>query len=92
MPKAVDILTTAAGLVGGERDRLHGDKHQTFTNIARLWNAYLMIRRDAASELTAKDAAVMMMLLKAARMESGLTNPDDAVDAAGYAAIAGELA
>ena len=42
--------------------------------------------------ITARDAALMMMLLKVARTKTGTYNPDDYVDAAGYSAIAAEVA
>ena len=42
--------------------------------------------------LTGADAANMMELLKIARRKAGAHNPDDYVDAAGYAAIAHECA
>lgn len=39
--KASDICDRAAELVGGNRNEVHGDIHETHTNIAALWNAYL---------------------------------------------------
>jgi hypothetical protein len=94
--KAEDIATKAAALVSGDRAATHGDKADNFGNIATYWNAFLLTRADNdaaryAVHLTGADVAKMMALLKLARMESGKFNPDDAVDACGYAAIAGEL-
>jgi hypothetical protein len=90
--KATDIAAKAAELIGGDREQTHGDKRVNFDNIAAYWNAFLcMTDRGGFIELTAADVAKMMALLKLARMESGEFNPDDAVDACGYAAIAGEL-
>ncbi len=90
--RACDIAAKAAGLVGGERDRQHGAKHDNFSRIATVWNAWLSIRRDPASPLDAHDIGVMMALMKAARTQSGALNLDDYVDMAGYAACAGEVA
>ncbi len=90
--KAGDILTTAAGLVGGDRQETHGDKRQNHDNIAALWNAYLGIRKEPAAPLNAQDVAHLMALLKVARTQLGADNIDDAVDGAAYLAIAGELA
>lgn len=84
--KASDILMRAAALVGGERDRQHGDKLENHENIARLWSAFLGI------EISAVQAALMLNLLKVARTKTGDLNPDDFVDMAGYAACAGEIA
>ena len=98
--QAVEILTTAAQLVGGDRAKTHGAKHPNHENIARLWNAYLVnagvIHSDefgASQLLDATDAANMMILLKIARTQSGGThNADNYIDAAGYAGVAGECA
>jgi hypothetical protein len=89
--KASEIAMKVAGLVDGEREKSHGTKADNFNNIARLWNAWLDVR-FGASGLSGADVAKLMALLKIARMESGEFNEDDAVDACGYAAIAGELA
>ena len=98
--KAVEIATKAAELVGGERDRQHGDKTVNFENIATLWTAYLCARGllyfDGPSGETATleplDVAQMMTLMKIARTMSGEHNPDDYIDGAGYQACAGEIA
>lgn len=95
MKKAGEILETAAQLVDGERARLHGDKVANHWNIADLWSAYLRImqRRCSVDGVDAIDVANMMILLKVARTVSGGDhNLDNYVDAAGYAAVAGEIA
>lgn len=86
---AEGILRNAADLIGGDRNDQHGDRSVCLSNIATLWNAYLEIRKPGP--LSAKDVAIMMSLLKIARMESGSVNPDNAIDGAGYLALAGEL-
>lgn len=89
---AHDTLSKAAELVGGDRARQHGDKLENMTKIATLWNAWLLIRRNPASELTAFDVAQMMALMKKARTQSGSYNPDDLIDDAGYTGVAAEIA
>jgi hypothetical protein len=89
--RSEEILSTAAKLVSGDRDRTHGNKRDNFQNIARMWNAWLVCRKDVTSELDENDVAAMMALLKLARTQSGLPNADDYVDLAGYAACMGEL-
>jgi hypothetical protein len=89
---AVDLATRAAELVGGDRDRQHGSKHDNFRRIAELWTAYLNIRRNPTAPLSAVDVALMMALLKTARTQSGAVNPDDFIDMIGYAACGGEIA
>jgi hypothetical protein len=88
--KAVEIITKAGELVGGDRAQTHGDKHRNFANIASLWNAYLAAKNGAA--IDASDVGHMMALLKIARTQSGAMNDDDAIDAIGYIACAGEIA
>lgn len=88
---AEGILRNAADLISGDRNDQHGDRSVCLSNIATLWNAFLEVRRDHGSKLTPKDVAIMMSLLKIARMESGSVNPDNAIDGAGYLALAGEL-
>ncbi len=83
--KAQETLKTAASLISGDRARKHGDAQENHDNIARLWSAYL------GKNLDAHDVACMMVLLKIARTQTGAINPDNYVDMAGYAAIAGEL-
>lgn len=81
-----EILNTAITIVSEDRAKSHGDKFVNHANIASLWSSYKNI------EITAKDVAVMMALLKIARTKTGEHNRDDYVDACGYMAIAGEIA
>ena len=98
--QAVEILTTAANLVGGDRAKTHGDKYINHGKIASLWNAYLenagiVVRYENGTgiALDPTDVANMMILLKIARTQSGGThNDDNYIDAAGYAGVAGECA
>lgn len=83
--KTSEILQTAEKLVNGNRDRTHGDKAVNHKNIASLWSSYLEVK------ITAKDVAILMVLLKLARTKAGEHNIDDYIDACGYSAIAGEL-
>lgn len=87
---AVDLIQKAGDLVGGDRAQTHGDKHRNFSNIAGLWNAYLEAK--GGLPINASDVGNMMALLKIARTQSGRINDDDAIDAIGYIACAGEIA
>ena len=90
---AVELLTEAAELVGGDREASHGDKLENHAKIARLWNAYLAIRPARPKDpLSALDVAHMMVLLKVARTQLGGFNEDDWRDMAGYAGVAAEIA
>jgi hypothetical protein len=88
--EAGSILTEAADIVQGARNATHGDKERSFQAIAEMWQAYLDARKDGGI-ITAVDVAWMMTLLKIVRSVQGQFVRDHAVDAAGYAAIAGEI-
>lgn len=83
---ALDTLTQALNLVGGDRAKQHGCLVESHSNVATLWSAYLGV------PVTTHQAAVMMALLKVARTKAGAHNPDDYIDLAGYAAIAAQIA
>ena len=87
--EAHKILTDAAALVGGDRAKSHGDKIINHQKIAMLWNAFIKIRRDPVAPLQAEDVALLMGLLKIASTQAGAFNPDDLIDLAGYAGVAG---
>lgn len=54
--------------------------------------AFLPVRAHLGMEITAEDVAVMMALLKIARIGTGTATDDSWVDLAGYAACGGEIA
>lgn len=91
---ASEILTRAAEIVAGDRERTHGSKEHNFAAIAALWNGYFAARRvwKGDAPLTGEDVAALMVTFKVARSLGGAHNPDDWLDMAGYAAIGGQLA
>lgn len=84
--KRATILDTAKRLITGDREQEHGSPRETFTRIADLWSGYLGYTVSPA------DVAVMMGLLKAARLRKNPGSGDGWVDACGYFALGGELA
>jgi len=89
---AAKILRDAADIVEGVRNTTHGSKERSFQVIADFWNVHLTGRKEGRdAPITPRDVAWMMNELKIARAIQGEMIPDHAVDAAGYAAIAGEL-
>lgn len=91
--KAQQHLDEAAGLIGGDRARQHGDVRALHEQVAQLWTAYLEPQRvPLAAPLEARDVLAMMALLKLARAQHGDFNRDDYVDALGYVALAGQVA
>lgn len=81
-----DILDKAKECVCGQRVTDYGKPEDNFARIANLWNAYL-----GSDIVDSKDVAIMMALLKIARIKSGNGSDDSFVDLAGYAACAGEI-
>ena len=81
-----EILKKANECVMGDREQDYGSPESNFELIANLWSAYLDF------DITAVDVAMMMSLLKVARVKSGRTHEDNFIDLAGYAACAGEIA
>lgn len=78
------ILAEAEKCVCTDREQQYGG----FALIARLWREYL----DTNKPITAHDVAIMMALLKIARIRSRTFKEDSYVDACGYIACAGEIA
>lgn len=84
-----NILTEATTLTAGDRNKAYGEPHDNLTNMARLVQAYLFGKHGIEVDLDSEDMAWIMLLLKIARASTGYKH-DNYVDAAAYAAIAGE--
>ena len=69
-----------------------GAENDNFAFIAELWESYLRRIVPAHVCLRPMDVAIMMTLLKIARIGTGTQTEDSFVDLAGYAACAAELA
>lgn len=80
-----EILDKAKACVCGQRQEDYGSPESNFKTIAELWTTYCGHKFDAV------DVAMMMALMKIARIKSGRTE-DSFVDLAGYAACGGEIA
>ncbi len=81
-----EILDKAKMCVCGHREKEYGSPENNFKTIAGLWSVY------KGSSFTAEDVAIMMALLKIARIKTGTGTEDSFVDLAGYAACGAELA
>lgn len=81
-----ECLDAAAKAVLTDRAREYGHPEDCFGLIAALWSRYT--ERDISSA----DVAVMMILLKIARIEGNPRHADSWVDIAGYAACGAECA
>lgn len=83
--KRAEVLQQAEKCVCGKREQDYGSPENNFTLIAMLWSVY------TGNTYTAEDVAMMMALLKVARIKSGTGTADSFVDLAGYAACAAEI-
>ena len=81
-----EILDTAKEYVTKDRAATHGDMEDNFGVIAQYWSVHLN------HTVTSVDVAVMMSLLKVARIRSNPQNADNWIDAAGYVSCGGEIA
>ena len=91
-PSAKEIALRAADLVGGDRAVTHGGKLDNHARIADVWNGILSAAgKKPFRPLDAHDVANLMEGMKIARRYTGAFNPDDYIDGAGYAAVAGEV-
>ena len=81
-----DILDGAKKCVCEDRESQYGSPEDSFKLIADFWSSYL----DYA--ISADDVAMMMTLLKIARIAGGRFKADSYIDACGYIACAGEIA
>ena len=83
-----DILEEAIELINGDRNNDYGDPLDDFSTTASLWQTYLsrtITARDGLN-LQAHDVAILMSLLKIARMSWSPTKRDHWADLAGYTA------
>lgn len=83
--KRDEILEAARVCACGESEQDYGTPEDSFGLIGQLWTAYM------GTLFTSKDVAMLMALLKVARIKTG-DKADSFVDLAGYAACAGEIA
>jgi hypothetical protein len=79
------VLDTAKEYVTKDRAADHGNMENNFSTIGKYWSVHLGV------DVSATDVAVMMTLLKAARIKSNPSHPDNWVDACGYMACGGEI-
>jgi len=81
-----DILKEAERIITKDRAATHGNAEDSFAMIGKMWGAYLGIN------VLPHDVAMLMVLFKAVRFRGNPTNSENALDAVGYSALAGEIA
>ena len=88
-----DILHAAEKCVCGQREQDYGTPEDNFETIAELWETYLSracVDEAGGVYIDANDVAMMMALLKIARIAAGGGKADSWIDLAGYAACGAE--
>jgi hypothetical protein len=89
-PYRARILHDAANLITGDRQKDYGPPEENFQRIAEFWTTRLRRKLLPDEEITAREVAELMILLKVARMIQSPTE-DSYKDAAGYAGIGAEI-
>jgi len=98
--KSKELLSAASDLIGGQRAEDYGDKYVNHMRIAKLWHMWLWNRtatweeeqEDPQLDITPYDVAMMMLLVKVARLMHSPGHQDSHIDIAGYASILEEIA
>jgi len=80
-----DILDEAKRLTESDRQEVYGSPLANHARIASFWTTYLEV------EITPSQVAIMMGLVKVARLIQSAEHLDSFIDLAAYASIAGEL-
>lgn len=81
----LSVMEEAHALVNGERAASYGHPQLNFDRITKLWNAYLWGRAEGQNApISAKDHAIMMILVKVARLQQTPDHRDSLVDICGY--------
>lgn len=80
-----DALDIAKQLICGQRETDYGNANDSFKEIAAYWSVYLGIT------ISSEDVALMMSLMKIARISTGKGTADSFIDAIGYIALGAEI-
>lgn len=79
-----DFLNKVADIVTKDRNNQYGEPETSFKVIAQLWSIWL------GKDIEEYDVAVLMILMKAARMKHKVKE-DSWLDIAGYSSLGSEL-
>jgi len=82
-------LDEAKAAICGDRDLAYGQPEDNFARIATMWNAWWDVRQSGPFD--SADVAIMLGLMKDARLANNKQHPDSWRDKAGYAACGYEI-
>ena len=85
------VLNMVAECVCHDRNIAYGEPEDNFRLIAALWTEYLMAKGLINAPLASEDVAMLMCLLKIARIATSVPKLDSYVDLAGYAVCGGAI-
>ncbi len=85
------VMKEALDIINGDRQADYGGPEDSFNAIASFWSAYLWHTAGVDYEITAKDVARMMALMKMARLTNHPGHRDSYVDVIGYMGIAAHM-
>ena len=92
MTEREKLLREAIKTVTQDRQTQYGEPENNLQMIADMWNTYLRQAMGMSGiDISAKDASIMMVLLKIARSTTGKNKADNYTDMCGYAALAYEM-
>ena len=83
--KRAEMLDKCKEIVMGARQENYGSPESNFQKIADYWSLYLEV------DVEAHDVALMMVLMKLARLQNKADHEDSWIDIAGYAANGCEI-
>lgn len=89
-----ELLNKAAEITKGARQEHYGTPEDNFKRIAEYWQTYLRQTQPDGEEIYIEphDVAIMMILMKTARLAADYLHDDSWLDIAGYAACGSECA
>lgn len=91
------ILDEAKNIINGARQDQYGNPEDSFSVIGDFWSVYVKnnMRRSIGlnemGNITGKDVALMMALMKIGREINGAGKADNLIDACGYLALAADM-
>lgn len=95
MSERENCLDTAKRIVCNDREDQYGSPEDNFLKIAHLWTEYLrdskLIPNESSIYIKPRDVAIMMTLMKIARIEGNNFKGDSYIDACGYLACGYEI-
>ena len=90
-----ETLTAAQYCVNGQRQEDYGAPEYSFEVIGQFWNVFVnnaCVQLDGTVFFDPHDVAIMLSLMKHARIVTGQRKEDNYVDACGYLSCASEIA